>query len=171
MNRFLAGVEKSAFQMARFAVNDTDEALDIVQDTMLTLVRKYSKKPEAQWRPLFFRILQNRITDWYRRSSVNRRRFVFVSSHSDEHPDPIEQTAARPDSDPAFRSHLDGAADQMQLAVEALPARQQQAFLLRNLEGLSVADTAKAMRCSQGSVKTHYSRAVHRLRRSLEEHW
>lgn len=171
MNRFLADVENKAFHMAKYAVRDTDEALDIVQDSMFTLARKYSDKTEDQWRPLFFRILQNRIRDWHRRSKVKQRLFASHPQGVEEQVDPIAQAPAAPQSDPAYRSSLDGATDQLQVAVEGLPARQQQAFLLRTLEGLSVAETAKTMRCSQGSVKTHYSRALHSLRQTLKEHW
>lgn len=168
LNRFLAEVENSAFHMARYAVRDTDEALDIVQDAMMTLARKYAARPAAEWRPLFFRILQNRIRDWHRRSSF-RGRFFAEPVRGDV--DRIEQASAPESANPMEQASLDGARDQLQIAVEALPARQQQAFLLRTIEGMNVEETAQAMRCSQGSVKTHYSRAVRALRAALKEHW
>jgi len=168
MNRFLVEVENRAFHMANYAVRDTEEALDIVQDAMFTLARKYSAKPETQWRALFHRILQNRIKDWHRRANVKRR--LFISRTDPRQEDPITHVPAAQSADPEYRSALDGATDHMQVAVAALPVRQQQAFLLRLLEGMSVAQTAQAMRCSQGSVKTHYSRAVHTLRDALKEH-
>lgn len=173
MNRFLAEVEKRAFRMTQVAVRDTDEALDIVQDTMFTLVRKYANKPNDEWRPLFYRILQNRITDWHRRNTVKSKVFAFFTPGNEDGEtfDPIEQAPDRPSAAPDIRAELDGATEELQVAVGRLPRRQQQAFLLRTLEGLSVADTARAMKCSQGSVKTHYSRAVHRLREVLKEHW
>lgn len=173
MNRFLAEVEKRAFRMTQVAVRDTDEALDIVQDTMFTLVRKYANKPNDEWRPLFYRILQNRITDWHRRNTVKSKVFAFFTTDNEDGEtfDPIEQAPDRPSAAPDIRAELDGATEELQVAVGRLPRRQQQAFLLRTLEGLSVADTARAMKCSQGSVKTHYSRAVHRLREVLKEHW
>lgn len=160
--------------MAQFAVQDVDEALDIVQDAMLTLVRKYAHKPQDQWRPLFYRILKNRITDSHRRNMVKRRRFFAGGSgQEDEYAgdDPIARTPARESANPDRRAQLDGAAVELQDAVARLPTRQQQAFLLRALEGLNVADTALAMQCSQGSVKTHYSRALAALRLALEGHW
>ena len=160
--------------MAQVAVQDVDEALDIVQDAMLTLVRKYAHKPQDQWRPLFYRILKNRITDSHRRNTVKRRRFfASIASQADEHAgdDPVDRTPARESANPDRRAQLDGAANELQAAVARLPARQQQAFLLRALEGLNVADTARAMQCSQGSVKTHYSRALTALRLALEGHW
>ena len=170
LNRFLASVEQRAFRMARLAVKDVDEAMDIVQDSMLTLVRKYADKGEHEWPPLFHRILQNRITDWHRRRIV-RNRVMTVLGRSDEidEPDPIQQVPDGPAADPAYRVQLDAIADRLAESVEALPHRQQQAFLLRTWEGLSVAETARAMRCSEGSVKTHYSRAIHRLRGELTE--
>jgi RNA polymerase sigma-70 factor (ECF subfamily) len=167
MNRFLVEVETSAFQLARYAVRDTDEALDLVQDAMFTLAKKYGKKPVSEWRPLFFRILQNRIRDWHRRSKVRRRLFSeSVSGGVDR----IEQAVDVAAADPMLALGADGAADEVEEAVAALPMRQQQAFLLRSIEGMSVAETAKAMGCSQGSVKTHYSRALGVLRERLKEH-
>ena len=145
--------------------------MDVVQDAMLTLVRKYAQKPEAEWRPLFFRILQNRITDWHRRRSVrNRVMAVFApSERADEYADPVAQAADGESVEPQWRAVLDDATEAVSEAVGALPERQRQAFLLRAWEGLDVAETAQAMKCSQGSVKTHYSRAVHRLRERLGE--
>ena len=156
--------------MARVAVKDVDEAMDIVQDTMLTLVRKYADKGESEWPPLFHRILQNRITDWHRRRIV-RSRVMMVLGRSDgtDDVDPIQLAADRPAAEPEYRVQLDAISDRLAESVEALPHRQQQAFLLRTWEGLSVAETARAMRCSEGTVKTHYSRAIHRLRGELAE--
>lgn len=161
--------------MAQAAVRDVDEALDIVQDAMFTLARKYANKPAAEWRPLFYRILQNRITDSHRRNTVKRKLF-FASSRSrgddqEEVIDLVENAPGPESSAPDVRAQLDGATEQLQAAVSELPRRQQQTFLLRALEGLSVADTARAMKCSEGSVKTHYSRALGRLRETLEDHW
>ena len=174
MDRFLAEVEKRAFRMAQVAVKDVDEALDIVQDAMLTLVRKYAHKPQEQWRPLFYRILKNRITDTHRRNTVKRKLFFsgwLGQAGESEEDDPVDRAPARESANPDRRAQLDGAAQELHDAVGRLPARQQQAFLLRALEGLSVAETASAMQCSQGSVKTHYSRAMAALRLALEGHW
>ena len=168
LNRFLAEVEGSAFHLARAAVRDPDEALDVVQDAMFTLARKYGRKSPDEWRPLFFRILQNRIRDWHRRSAVKRRVMTEAVAAG---VDRIDSADAGPSQDPMHRATVDGATDRLQSAVEALPLRQQQAFLLRSIEGMNVAETAKVMRCSEGSVKTHYSRAIHSLRNALEDHW
>ena len=168
LDRFLAEVEKTAFHLARYAVRDSEEALDIVQDVMFTLARKYARRPVAEWRPLFFRILQNRIRDWHRRS-VTRRRWLGEAARDGYD---LEELATDGGSgDPQKLALLDGAAVELQAAVQALPLRQQQTFLLRAIEGMNVAETADAMKCSQGTVKTHYSRAVHALRAALKEHW
>lgn len=168
LNRFLAEVEKSAFHLARAAVRDPEEALDIVQDAMFTLARKYGAKPAAEWRPLFFRILQNRIRDWHRRSAVKRRVLTEAVTEGVDH---IEQADGGESANPMEKANLLSATSSLSSAVEVLPLRQQQAFLLRAIEGMDIKETARAMGCSQGSVKTHYSRAVHTLRDALQEHW
>jgi len=174
MDRFLAGVERRALRMAEFAVGNRNDALDLVQDAMIGLVKKYSERPESDWSALFHRILQNRIRDFYRRSRVRNRLFAWfgkTGEEGEESVDPIAELAdpvdARPDDIRVGRAAI----EQLESALQALPLRQQQAFLLRSWEGLDVAATAHAMGCSEGSVKTHYSRAVNRLREQLEDHW
>ncbi len=174
MDRFLAGVEQSAFRIARFHLGDADEALDVVQDTMIRLVRSYARRPPAEWKPLFFRILQNRVRDVQRKRSVRARVMGFLPGtfrEDEADSDPLQQAPDRQTPDPGKQVALDGAMQELEQAVAALPARQKEAFLLRTLEDLSVEETARAMGCSEGSVKTHYSRAVHRLRDELGEHW
>jgi len=173
LNNFLAGIEVRALRMAEFSVGDTDEALDLVQDAMLGFVRSYSSRPDKEWNALFYRILQNKITDWYRRSAV-RNRFRawlgFSGDDSEEKEDPIQTLADNSSPDPAKSLMLSDAATALKRAIRSLPNRQRQAFLLRAWEGMDVAQTAFAMGCSEGSVKTHYSRAVHTLRGLMEEH-
>jgi RNA polymerase sigma-70 factor (ECF subfamily) len=173
LNRFLASVQDRAFRIARYAVRDSNEALDIVQDTMLTLARKYGRKPESEWPPLFHRILQNRIRDWHRRSTVRGRVMSMfrVRTESGEELDPVDLAVDGRAAEPDYANQMSAAAARLEQCVAALPERQRQAFLLRAWEGLDVAETAAAMRCSDGSVKTHYSRAVHRLREQLEDDW
>jgi RNA polymerase sigma-70 factor (ECF subfamily) len=172
LNRFLASVEQRAFRTARFAVSDTDEALDIVQDAMLMLARKYAHRPEAEWPPLFFRILRNRITDFHRRRRVRAGIFARFGYGADEDGTALEETLADGRGvEPEFRAQLDGSTQRLEMALQGLPARQREAFLLRAWEGLDVAATARAMECSAGSVKTHYFRAVHALRESLGNDW
>lgn len=159
--------------MARFATTDDDEALDLVQDAMLGFVRRYAGKREEEWSPLFYRTLQSRIIDWHRRTTVrNRLRGWFGGGGDDpdDGPDPLERVADPHAPDPARQlanKELGGAIEH---ALRKLPLRQRQAFLLRSWEGLDVAQTAVAMGCTDGSVKTHYSRAVHTLRHLLKEY-
>lgn len=171
MNAFLASVEKRAWQMARYAVRDDEAAFDIVQDTMLRLCRTYGDRPSTEWPPLFFTILQRCILDHQRRGSVMFRLFGWMQRTDDDTIQAIMENA----SDPATPDPLEHIANHatrqaLESAVATLPARQRQAFLLRSVEGLSVSDTAQAMRCSEGSVKTHLSRALEALRSQLAEH-
>jgi RNA polymerase sigma-70 factor (ECF subfamily) len=169
LNQFLAGVELKAFKMAQAGLRNEDDALDAVQDAMLQLARAYANRPAEEWKPLFYRILQNRIRDMQRRRTVRGRVFAWLPYRGDEdedEPDPIAQ-AASTDPQPVRRLELDEAVGALEKALEELPRRQQQAFLLRTLEGLDVAATAAAMGCSEGSVKTHYFRAVQALRAQL----
>ena len=172
LNRFLAEVERRALRIAEIAVRDRDEALDLVQDAMIRLARRYGDRDTVEWPPLFYRILQNGIRDWHRRQAVRRRVVVWFGRGGDE--DDYDAVAAAPD--PAGRSPDQELANSeamtsLEEAVGRLPARQREAFMLRTFEGLDVAGTAVAMGCSQGSVKTHYSRAIHSLRETLGEHY
>jgi RNA polymerase sigma-70 factor (ECF subfamily) len=173
LNQFLAEVERRALRIAEIAVRDRDEALDLVQNAMTKLVNNYASRDEAEWPPLFYRILQNGIRDWHRRQKVKNRVMVWFGrgQSGEEEYDPV---AAAPD--PAGRSpeqelQTGQAMQKLEGAVHDLPTRQREAFMLRTFEGLDVAGTAVAMGCSEGSVKTHYSRAVHSLRDQLGEHW
>lgn len=170
LNTFLAGIERRAFRMAELATSNSDAALDIVQDAMLALVKKYADKNEASWGPLFHRILQSKIRDWYRRNTVRNRIFSWLARNHDDDDgsDPVQQAADVNGLQPDHKLHNDLSADATMQALKLLPLRQQQAFMLRNWEGYSVELTAQTMGCSAGSVKTHYSRAIHTLREQLE---
>jgi len=139
---------------------------------MMKLVQSYGSRTEVEWRPLFYRILSNRVRDMQRRRTVRGRIMAWLpnsgSEDDDEVFDPIAQ-APSPDAGPAKRLELDEAIGMLETAVAELPPRQQQAFLLRNFEGLDVSETATAMGCSEGSVKTHYFRALENLRARLGE--
>lgn len=158
--------------MAEIATGDPDEALDLVQEAMLKLVQHYASRDESEWGPLFHRILQSRIRDWYRRTRVrNQWRRWFSSAGEEESDDPLETIPDTGQPDPSTQVAYKQAAVALDAALRELPLRQQQAFLLRAWEGLDVAETARTMGCSEGSVKTHYSRAIHTLRKRLEGHW
>ena len=172
---FLKSVEKRAFKRALYAVRDEDAALDIVQDTMIRLSEKYADRPPAELPLLFQRILSNATMDWFRRQKVRNavvRNFSdFESAGSDGDFDILETLQALGGSLASESAADTVSRAQILLAIEAevarLPGRQREAFLLRYWEELDVAETAAAMGCSEGSVKTHCSRAVHALSTSL----
>lgn len=171
LEAFLREVEARAYRIALVHVRDRGEALDIVQDAMIRLVRRYAERPSEEWPPLFYRILQNRIRDIQRRRMVRSRVMSFFGgTASEEEHDPIVEAPAPRAEEPLEQLSADDAMRALEQALGELPARQREAFVLRNFEGLDVAQTAVAMSCTEGSVKTHYSRAVHRLRVVLAEH-
>jgi RNA polymerase sigma-70 factor (ECF subfamily) len=170
LEQFLRGVERRALRMAEFATGSREEALDLVQDAMFGFVRHYGRHAGTEWQPLFWRVLDSRLNDWHRRQRVRGRWWARPGKGDAEDDDPI---AAAPDTrEPGPLARLaDGEASvALEAALRRLPLRQRQAFLLRMWEGLDVADTATAMRCSEGSVKTHLWRALANLRGELEEH-
>lgn len=173
LNRFLAGVERHSFVMSQIATRNREDSLDIVQDTMMGFIRHYSSRPEEEWKPLYYKVLNSRIRDWQRRNIV-RSRFRAWLGFGDDDPndaeDPLERIADSSSPNPAERVILNDSTEAVKGAVRKLPLRQRQAFLLRAWEGMDVRETALAMGCSEGSVKTHYSRAVHTLRGLLEEY-
>jgi len=173
LNQFLAGVERRALRIAEIAVRDRDEALDLVQEAMIKLARNYAERPGEEWTPLFYRILQNGVRDWHRRQKVRNRVMVwFGRGKKDE--DEYDLVANAPDQAgraPDDQLQTQEAMQRLEESIHELPDRQREAFMLRTFEGLDVAGTAVAMGCSAGSVKTHYSRAVHALRDKLGEHW
>jgi RNA polymerase sigma-70 factor (ECF subfamily) len=171
LEAFLRDVEKRAFRIAAMMIRDADEALDIVQDAMIRLTMRYRDRPSAEWRPLFYRILKNRIRDWHRRRAVRNRVLSFFGGHDEDDADPMAAVPGPSEDNPLKRLEADESLAALSKALEQLPARQREAFMLRTFEGLDVAETAQAMECSEGSVKTHHSRAVNRLRELLGEQW
>jgi RNA polymerase sigma-70 factor, ECF subfamily len=172
LNEFLASVELRAFRIARAALRHEEDALDAVQDAMLQLARAYGGRPPAEWTPLFYRILGNRVRDLYRRRAVRARLFAWLPSHRDENDEESAEPLAQAESlepQPPRRVEAEQALIALDAALRTLPHRQREAFLLRTLEGLDVAQTAAAMGCSEGSVKTHYFRALRALRLQLGE--
>lgn len=168
MDAFLRDVSRRARLTAELATRDRDAAQDIVQDAMLTLVAKYRDHDPSSWGPLFHRILHSRLMDHFRRETRRRKWFTLLDSPDEEGvEDPWQDIPDQVDSNPVT---LLQRADNMDVVLEAvgdLPFRQQQAFLLRAWEGLDTAQTASAMGCAEGSVKTHYFRALNAIRARL----
>lgn len=171
LNGFLAGIERRAYRIALSAVGNTEDALDIVQDSMLKLARLYADKTEQEWRILFYRILQSRIRDWYRRQKVRRAVMGWLPQQSfdndDPSPDPMENVATQGTHSPEGLLINEQIMAQLDVAIKNLPGRQREAFFLRCWEGMSTAETARTMNVSEGSVKTHYSRALKSLRKAI----
>jgi RNA polymerase sigma-70 factor (ECF subfamily) len=176
LSDFLKSVEKRAFKRALYAVRDNEAALDIVQDAMIRLAEKYGDRPAAELPLVFQRILSNATMDWFRRQKVRgaiMKNFSDYESSGDESDFDILETLESQDGSMGSESAAETLSRaQILLAIESevgqLPARQREAFLLRYWEELDVAETAAAMGCSEGSVKTHCSRAVHALAKALK---
>lgn len=176
LSQFLSSVERRAYKHAVFAVRDTHSALDIVQDAMLKLAEKYGDKPVEELPMIFQRILQNTIRDYYRRQKVRSSWISLFSSlqpkQDEEEFDPLD--VLEDSANPTSPLTPDQSLQQSQMislieqAISKLPTRQREAFLLRYWEGLDTAETATAMGCTEGSVKTHCSRAVQALAVSLK---
>ena len=173
LDRFLASIERRALRMAQIATGQAEDAHDLVQESMLKLVERYAARDEAEWGPLFHRILQSKIRDWYRRTKVRNRWRLWLGRDEDggAADDPLESIADTSTPSVEHQLKTKRAAAALEVALRTLPLRQRQAFLLRAWEELDVAQTAAAMGCSEGSVKTHYFRAVHALRTLLGNHW
>ncbi len=176
LNDFLKTVDRRAFKRTVYMVRDEDAALDIVQDAMIRLAEKYFDRPAAELPLLFQRILSNATMDWFRRQKVRNAVFSnlsdFEGGESGEDFDLLEMLETQEGSMGALSAADEVSRVQVLAAIEqevaALPARQREAFLLRYWEELDVADTAAVMGCSEGSVKTHCSRAVHALAKTLK---
>ena len=175
LSDFLATIERRAFKQAMFAVRNEESALDIVQDSMMKLAEKYGDRPSEEFPMLFQRILQNTIRDFYRRSKVRSLWTSLLSSFSGDEGDdrdPLDTIVV--ESDSYTPNTPEGLLQQTQVValieqeIKLLPARQREAFIMRYWEDLDVAETASAMGCSEGSVKTHCSRATHTLAAALK---
>jgi len=180
LSNFLTEVERRAYKQALFGVRDEHTALDIVQDAMMKLTEKYADKPPNELPLLFQRILQNTIRDFYRRQKIRSLWTTLFSSltpkgqekDGDDY-DPLETLPVKRDSnfgnDPHEQLEQSQLVGFIEKAIETLPARQREAFLLRYWEEMDVAETAAVMGCSEGSVKTHCSRATHALAAILKK--
>jgi RNA polymerase sigma-70 factor (ECF subfamily) len=175
LSDFLQSVEKRAFKRTVYAVRDDEAALDIVQDAMIRLADRYADRPAAEWPMLFQRILSNATMDWFRHRKVKQAvetTFSDLERHSDDPDFDILETLSTQTTSEGIESAAQSyertqALGHIEEEVEKLPARQREAFLMRYWEELDVAETASAMGCSEGSVKTHCSRAVQALAKAL----
>ena len=161
---FLADVGIRAFRFAEAGLRSRDDALDAVQEAMMKMLA-YRERPAGEWTPLFWSILRRKIVDVQRRGNFRLRLFAPASERSEDSQIDWADSAAGPSQAHDQRE----AYAKLTLALRKLPARQREAFTLRVLEELDVADTAKAMGCSEGSVKTHLSRARDALQKQLED--
>lgn len=175
LSDFLREVERRAFKQTVYAVRDDHAALDIVQDAMLKLAEKYADKPASEYPMLFQRILQNTMRDFWRRQKVRHLWTTLLSSFGagkdgEEDHDPLDTIDVEDEADnPMVQLERSQTIKIIEKALEKLPARQREAFVLRYWEDMDVAETAEMMGCSEGSVKTHCSRAVHTLATLLEK--
>lgn len=176
LSDFLRSVEKRAFKRAVYAIRDEDAALDIVQDAMIRLAERYADRPATEWPMLFQRILSNAMMDWFRHQKVRRAVLHNFSDFEGAADDPdfdLLETLETENESHSNESTADALERNQTLAaieneVSKLPTRQREAFLMRYWEEMDVAETAVAMGCSEGSVKTHCSRAVHALAKALK---
>ena len=175
LSDFLKNVEKRAFKRTVYAVRDDEAALDIVQDSMIRLAEKYVDRPASEWPMLFQRIMSNATMDWFRRQKVRNAVMQnlsdFESSEDGDEFDLLESLQSVEGALGAESAADSVSREQILMLIESeiaeLPLRQREAFLLRYWEEFDVAETAEVMGCSEGSVKTHCSRAVHSLARAL----
>lgn len=176
LSDFLAGVERRAFKQAVFAVKKDESALDIVQDAMISLAEKYGDRPASEFPMLFQRILQNTIRDYFRREKIRNTWVTLFSSMSDKSSEGDFDMLEIYESE-IIGGMVESGADKLERAqmlaiieeeLQKLPARQREAFVMRYWNDMDVAETAQAMQCSAGSVKTHCSRAVHTLAAALK---
>lgn len=168
LENFLITIERRAFRIAQLATKCEADALDIVQDAMFKLVSKYQHRPAEEWKPLFFKILESRIMDWHRKQTLRKKLFFWKTDHqeldtessSNEQYETYTIELANPENEimsEQLGKHLLG-------CIAALPVQQQQCFILRSWEGFSITETALAMNLNENSVKTHYARALTKLK-------
>jgi RNA polymerase sigma-70 factor (ECF subfamily) len=172
LSDFLVGIEKRAFKRTVFHVRDDESALDIVQDSMMKLAEHYGDKPVTELPMLFQRILSNTTLDWFRRQKTRKALFSnfsdFGSGKDDDEFDVLEVLTSHLANESALDEFVRTKTfEEIEKEIQNLPGRQREAFLLRYWEDLDVAETAAAMGCSEGSVKTHCSRAIQSLFKAL----
>jgi len=169
LKNFMHEVTGRALVMMESATqNQHGMAMDLVQEAFISLHKSYADKSTEEWYPLFYTILNNKLQDWRRKEARRAQPFSFFRKVSLEEDD-IELNDVVDESTPNPFELIDQAvtAEEIQEAIAQLPARQQQAFMLRAWEGFDTHTTAQIMNCTEGSVKTHYHRAIQGLRASL----
>jgi RNA polymerase sigma-70 factor (ECF subfamily) len=168
LEEFLASVELRAFRLARYRLDHQEDAHDVVQDAMERFVKHYSERPQEEWPNLFYGILHNRIRDLQRHGQVRKRTLYDTGSEDDEagrHP--LDRASAPEATRPDAEAGADATITRLAQAIGTLPERQREAVTLRIIQEMDVAETAAAMACSEGSVKTHLSRGLRVLREML----
>jgi RNA polymerase sigma-70 factor, ECF subfamily len=169
LESFLREVAVRAFRIARFSLRNDADAYDAVQEAMIRMATYYSGREAQEWPPLFYSILRNCVHDEQRRRRSRGSLLSWFARGSGTTPEDRVPVDGQMQGGPADQAETDQQLVKLEQALAELPARQREVFLLRNVEELDVAQTAKAMGCSEGSVKTHYSRAVHALRDRMRE--
>ncbi len=168
LENFLISIERRAFRIAQLATHCEADALDIVQDAMFKLATKYAHLPAEQWKPLFFKILESRIIDWHRKQTLKKKLFFWqkdlsrseTETNLDEQHHDFSADLAHPENEIMSEQLGQHLLD----CIAALPIQQQQCFILRSWEGFSITETALAMKLNENSVKTHYARALKKLK-------
>lgn len=170
MEEFLISIEKRAYKMIELSVRDPGEAMDILQECMIKLVTHYQEHDCTQWKPIFYKMLQNKIRDWHRHQKVKNVLFFWrgEQDNTEVHWDSSRTEYRGELKTPTEQIEKDQQQADVLRALSELSVKQQQCFILRSWEGLSVAETASIMGCSEGSVKTHYFRAVSKIKQMLE---
>ena len=171
LESFLRSVAPRAFRIARLGLREDQDALDAVQEAMIKLARRYADRPEREWTPLFYAILRNCVHDLQRSHRSRNSLVSWLKRFAPAGEAEVAELGADPPPDAEAEVESQQQLSRIERAIARLPARQREAFLLRNVEDLDVSETAIAMGCTEGSVKTHYSRAVHTLRDELGAAW
>ena len=158
LDLFFRQTEKKAYLMALALTRNRDDALELVQESMLKLVQKYRGRDPQEWSPLFFRILQNAVRDWFRKQKFRQVLGGLIPW--------LDESGEIEDSEKSTeeRAQFDQELSRVIAALRQLPLRQQQTFLLRAWQEFSTRETAFALSISENSVKTHYARATRQLR-------
>lgn len=165
LDLFLREHQQQAFAIAIVSVNQEADALDVVQETMVAFIKNYRNKPTADWRPLFYRVLQNKINDHHRKQKSWLSHFFSPKEQKDLATEQVSETPS-----PLTMANNQQQGNEMIKIIQGLPSKQQQVVIYRHWQELSVAETAQVMQISTGSVKTHLHRATQKIKSLLGEH-